>query len=359
MKIVYIVNHDLTKQSGVTKKVTVQVDYWESKGHEVQIYCTNATTPTVDSPRIKFYKDIGRIVINQDLLDDLATFEPDIVYYRYSIFGRTLYRIVNHYKCIGEANTFEVKEFWGLFKKYRKISHLLLFLSNKFLRPLIISKSKGLITVTHEMAAYSENSRYCERTLAIPNGINIEKYKPLKNIESKDEKPVRLFFMGSPDQPWHGVDLIESMASKLPEFEFHIVGMKGKETDNTFFHGYLSSEEYSKLLKNCHICLGSLALYRNGMNEGSALKVREYIALGYPVIVGHDDCSIIDSGITYPWFKKIDFQNEKSEIILNEIRDFCNKFSVYEVPETDKLYFSVEHTEEKRLAFFESILTIE
>lgn len=358
MKIAYIVNHDLSQPSGVTKKVMMQADYWESNGHQVKILCTNSSKVILGTDRLTFYKNFGRIIINNDIMNDLELFNPDVVYYRYSIFGRTLYKIINKYNCIGEANTFEVKEFWGLLKKYRTLNYLVLWLANKLLRPLIIANSKGLITVTHEMARYSENSRFNKEVHCVPNGINVKDYIPLKQVDSALAEPVRLFFMGSPDQPWHGVDLIESMAAELTEFEFHIVGMKGIETNNVHFHGYLTSDKYCELLEKCHICIGSLALFRNGMDEGSALKVREYVALGYPVIVGHDDASIIDSNTSYPWFKKIDFQQGDIGKISYDIKEFCRVFRSYVVPKEDKFYFSVEHTEEKRLSLFKSIAKV-
>lgn len=352
MKIAYVINHDLTKPSGVTKKVMMQVNYWESKGHTVSIFCTNSSSNTVSTDKLKFYNNFGRILLNKNILDDLKLFNPDLVYYRYSIFGRTLYKIVNTYKCIGEANTFEVREFWVLLKKYKKVKYLVLWLTNKFLRPLIIAKSKGLVTVTHEMARYPGNSQFNKNICAIPNGINMPEYAPLKQKENTKSESIQLFFMGSPDQPWHGVDIIESLASKLPDFTFHVVGVEGNDSDNIYFHGYLSSDKYNELLKTSHICIGSLALFRNGMDEGSALKIREYVALGFPVIVGHYDASIIDSQNEYPWFKRIDFKCDGEDEILNEIKSFCIKFRSYVLPKEDKFYFSVEHTEEKRLDFF-------
>ncbi|WP_165840044.1 glycosyltransferase family protein [Motiliproteus coralliicola] len=334
----------------------MQVDFWRQKGHVVEIFCTNFSGNKSDYG-FKCYSDFGRFFIRRDIVKDLSSFGPDIVYFRYSAFGFTLLKILSQYKCIGEANTFEVEEFWGLFKKYKRIKFFLLWLANKYLRPIIILKSKGLVTVTHQMAIADSNKLYNKHVIGIPNGINTTKYKTLKRPST--DSSTQLFFMGSPNQPWHGVDLIEALAKELPHIEFHIVGLEGEGLNNVHYHGYLKSDKYMKLLENCHICIGSLALFRNGMDEGSPLKVREYIALGFPVVVGYEDTSIIDSGMNYSWFKKVDFKGDSLAHIAKELDVFCSKSKDFVVSEEDKYFFSLEHTEGKRLSFFDDVYRLQ
>lgn len=58
-------------------------------------------------------------------------------------------------------------------------------------------------------------------------------------VKKKKDKlnKIKLFFIGTPNFPWHGIDLIEKIAEKLPEFEFHIGGdyIKYRRISNMFF----------------------------------------------------------------------------------------------------------------------------
>lgn len=42
-------------------------------------------------------------------------------------------------------------------------------------------------------------------------------------------------------------------------------------------------------MRNCQVCIGTLALHRKNMTEASPLKTREYLAHGFPVIIGYKD----------------------------------------------------------------------
>lgn len=106
MKIAYILYHDITINSGVTKKIKDQVDQWRRNGHEVQTYAflprkgasiLEAKQYIVSSP----IKD--RIFINYDILNDLEIFKPDIIYYRYDIWTNTLSKILTRYYSVYEA----------------------------------------------------------------------------------------------------------------------------------------------------------------------------------------------------------------------------------------------------------------
>ena len=85
---------------------------------------------------------------------------------------------------------------------------------------------------------------------------------------------------------------IVEMSKKLPEYIFNIVGISGTNTSNLFFHGYLNQKAYLEILETCHICIGSFGIHKYGLKESSPLKVREYLAYGYPTILGYKDFPI-------------------------------------------------------------------
>lgn len=61
------------------------------------------------------------------------------------------------------------------------------------------------------------------------------------------------------------------------------------------FHGRLDRRDYEPLMYQADVAIGTMALYRKGMNEASPLKVREYLAYGLPVIIGYQDTDFPES----------------------------------------------------------------
>ena len=357
MKIAYIVNHDLDKDDGVTKKIRMQVRQWKKEGLTVRVFSTKAND-NYQINDVYFYKKHSRFLLNRTLISDLSYYNPNVIYYRYSAWGRTLSKIVNDYPSVVEVNTNEEKEFFLLLKKDKTIKSLLLYLSNKFLRRYLIKKTNCLIGVTNELAELDCNAKYCKDRVGIPNGIDLSEFKTEKTIDSNSRTGI--FFMGTPNQPWHGVDFIEELSLKFRQYDFHIVGIEGEDSSNLFFHGYLNKNDYVKVLKKCHVCVGSLALFRNQMNEGSPLKVREYVAYGYPVLVGYKDSSM-DIELESPtWYKELDFScfNDNKDNIFDSFYYFIEDNKGYILNEADKYKFSSEYTEKNRIDVFKKYASI-
>jgi len=64
-------------------------------------------------------------------------------------------------------------------------------------------------------------------------------------------------------------------------------------------HGQLLGKDYENVLKICDVGLNSLAVEREKLTESSALKVREYLAMGLPVYATHKDVSLKNGFIYY------------------------------------------------------------
>ena len=58
------------------------------------------------------------------------------------------------------------------------------------------------------------------------------------------------------------------------------------------FADFLEEEKILKKLELCDGGISSLALFRNGLNEASSIKTRQYLSLGIPVIAGCRDTAI-------------------------------------------------------------------
>lgn len=76
----------------------------------------------------------------------------------------------------------------------------------------------------------------------------------------------------------YGVDIIERVASSLPEFTFHIYGSEGKsENWNVIYHGWVEGEEMDTDIKGFQGC------FKGGSN-GIAITLMKSILLGqYPI----------------------------------------------------------------------------
>lgn len=354
MKIAYLVFHDATSNDGVIKKVASQIKTWKGQGHDVEVFCT---TPRLGESMISGGQYLRRGNVssalrrNKVLLADLKKFSPDIVYFRYISFSRTLYQVLNNYVCVAEINSHDVNEFRLLANLERTLRSRLRYYVYRFLRGSVLSRVRGMVSVTRELAASPDFSKYSKPVFVVPNSIDLEQYEPMK-----DSVPGRigLFFIGTPGQPWHGVEHIERLAEVLPEFDFNVVGYSGVERPNLFFHGYLDAGQYREIMKRCHICIGSLSLYKNGMQEACPLKVREYIAAGFPVFIGYSDTAFLDCKPA--WVLQADMQGEFVDA-RNALREFCHENRDYVVPpESAKKFVGSDVLEMQRISFLEDVL---
>ena len=235
-----------------------------------------------------------------------------------------------------------------LFKKAKSLKSFLRYIAYRFLRYFVLSQVNGIVGVTNEIINHDSNKLYNKPSICIPNSIDIDEYKIIKT--NKNKSKISLFFIGTPNQTWHGVDRIIKISKALPEFDFHIVGTEGKTEKNLFWHGYLEKEEYIEIIKKCHVCIGSLALDRINIKEACPLKVREYIAYGFPIIIGYDDTSFLNHHLP-DWILKID-----KNFDIKTIKDFINDNHDKILDEKDFSKISTDVLERERIMFLESFV---
>ncbi len=361
MRIAYfLLNHDIKKNDGVVLKVKTQIEEWRSYGHIVKVFCfvTEEGESVLEAKQypinpVKRYISTN-LFLQKEFIEDLIHFNPDMVYFRYGVWNVTLEYLLNRYKSVVEINTYDLGEFLLLFKRQKTVKSALRYLAYRFLRSKILNKVAGIITVTEELAMHTSTIKYNKPKIYIPNNINLDEFKIIKDAGSFNKR-IGLFFIGTPKQAWHGVDIIKKMAEHLPEFDFHIVGDEGNSDKNLFYHGYLPRDIYTAVLKKCHICIGSLALHRKGMREACPLKTREYLAYGYPVITGYKDSAFFE--------KEPDFILNIQDDILSgninyaKVKNFIENNAKRVVKHEETEYFiSSKILEKKRVIFFEMLI---
>lgn len=141
--------------------------------------------------------------------------------------------------------------------------------------------------------------------IQIDNGIDCAAIH-VRKVEIAKTDVVRLVGVASVGF-WHGYDRVirglgEYYKSKPnKKVEFHIVGdgtvvkelkklcCELKVEQYVFFHGWMHGKELDDMFDQCDIGVGSLGMYRIGLENGNTLKLREYVARGIPFFYGYTD----------------------------------------------------------------------
>ncbi|MCM8767484.1 MAG: glycosyltransferase [Candidatus Omnitrophica bacterium] len=288
MKIPYLVNHRFSVFEGVSKKILDQVRAFQELGHKVKIFPLGKIEEGFkilsNLELINCYVNSSfkkTFFINKKLVNEVIKFNPDILYVRYDLWRRSYNLLFKKYKTIIEIQTNDLAEFKLLANQSFKKK--ILYLYFRIFRNRFLSNSDGFITVTKELAELSSYKKYKKPITCIPNGIFLSNYPIIKKISQSNEK-VRLFFIGTSNYPWHGIDIIERIAKEIPDYEFHLVGEKkqGETLKNIIYYGELNQDNYIKILEKCQICISTLALYRKNMKEACPIKTREILGLWIP-----------------------------------------------------------------------------
>lgn len=180
----------------------------------------------------------------------------------------------------------------------------------------VIRRNRGLLAVTNEILEYQkERSGVCFAGAVYPNGIDVELVPVL--ADKRQSGVFNMAFICTFFSGWHGLEnLFESVLSFAgnnpgSELKVHLIGELSKEQvaiigrsdvlSSVFvIHGLLSSRQYRAVMESCDIGVGSLALEKKGLYEASTLKVREMLAMGLPVVSGHDDSSL---PVGFPFYR--------------------------------------------------------
>lgn len=170
-------------------------------------------------------------------------------------------------------------------------------------------------------------------TLRSFNGIHVGDY-PLRTVRKQDDEihllAVAMF------RKHHGYErILKGLAGYMKskptrKVIMHMVGdgpekgyyeMLCRELnlqEFVIFEGLLNGEELNAVYDQTDIALGSFAMYKNDLFLSSALKIREYLARGIPVISGCREDSL--SGRELPFFKE--YPNDDSIVEIRELVEF-------------------------------------
>jgi len=280
--------------TGASKKVEDQANLWKKKGHKVKIFVLTSEKFLLDwkdkSDYIVLHQGQGikKLLNRYKVSKIILSSAPDIMYLRDS-FPFVLPRKNSKTRIVLEVQS---KLHTEVFARSLVLGILSLFLDFFYL-----SKMDKFIFVSTELSQTKRFKKYIRpgNSTVISNGIALERITKLDFSAGANQ--FELIFLGQDGQPWHGVEQIIELARALPEFKFHLVGIyeeKSNRPQNLFFYGHLTEEKYRSIAKKCCVAIGTLNLKEKKMKEGSSLKLREYLALGLPVIIRYSDSDFME-----------------------------------------------------------------
>ncbi len=315
-------NYLLTPHSGVAQKSFALAEAIRNKGVEVHCvafpssflgeYEPNSAVEVIFAKENKDYKAIKEYF--------RANIRPDdLVLFRYPLASRHLLSFMIEFgsQIVFEHNTLESVEVLLLQKKHLsqlsfswKPSYLRYAFQTLVLRkteetrfgPEVLRHALGGICVSHEIALYESKRCHSYHATVVANGAQL--YTPSHPITPPFSKILRVcMIIGSP-AVWHGYDRMFEGLKRLSDEEctiwIDIIGMeKPKDQQESYsgrhhvqWLGVMNREDIAQHLQQCHLAVGTLALYRKKMKEASPLKVRECLMLGMPMILGYYDTDV-------------------------------------------------------------------
>lgn len=267
----------------------------------------------------------------------------DYIIMRYPGSDKTGIKFVSNFNIIFEMHTKEQDQLLAKIKSRSSIASKIvriikLYLENRYFKS-ILEKSEGIIANSVELRKYILNQLKKKiPAVTIPNGINI-KGIPQTGFKKFNGKELDMVFIGSRPDVWHGLDrLIYSIAhykkkNKTLRIKLHLI-CKVKEKDikapsthlhGIEFYGLKFGSELDNIMKNMHLAICPLALYRKGLSETSSLKTAEYMARGIPFIIAYDDTGLIDEKNIHKYYLR--FPNDASFIDFDRIITFLNEIN--------------------------------
>ena len=322
MKILFLVYHGFSDESGISKKIHYQVKGLRQNGHEVHLCYYDFDTRGhrcryVDDKVIKDY-GLGNMAAIRARIDlgCICRYCVDngieIVYARSFMNASPvlvrLFRKLNRHgiKCVTEIPTYPYdQEFKGYPLKYK----IPLYIDMMY-RSALASKMQAIVTFS------SEKTIFGKRTICISNGIDLDSI-PIHN--PKKQQDIHLIAVAEIHY-WHGFDRLVAGFGEYYKSNpngrkvyFHVVGWEDDRgtTSNGYLtveqmarkygiekyvinHGKLFGDKLDEGFNQCVFAIGSLGRHRSGITEIKTLKNREYAARGISFIYSENDSDFDD-----------------------------------------------------------------
>ncbi len=290
------------------------------------------------------------------------------IIFRYPLASYSLFKLVkkHKYKIIFEHNTKEIEEVELQSKQFRsslsfsfKPGYFLYLLERgyfqtwqeKYYGNKIFRFAHSGIAVTNEIANYELSRCKTYQVSVITNGIDIE-HCHLRNLHPFNGNELNMFMLLGAGASWHGIDRIINslecykgeknitldLLGHHSELDLKLISESTVKNQIRIITS-VNSIDLNNLLNQYHIGIGTLSVYRKSLNEATPLKTREYVARGFPIVVGYTDTDIVNHSEFHMYCYQV--PNNGSVINMDSLFQFV-----------ESVYLDANHPEKIRnLAF--------
>lgn len=292
---VLFVSHTLEPASGAASKVTSVATEWERQGHTVFLATTRDLLPRriaevamrlrrPAAPRSFFTRARGeasfRALFPLELLRARDHLGLDAIYCRELPPAPGLRELLRRVPVLIEINGDVSRELGDSWKGR----------SRTRARGVQLGNAAGVVFVSRALhrACKPEPQRYIVlANPSLPSSVSVaEAPRPLRPT---------VVLIGYAKHPWAGMDKFVALARALPEFDFVVIGAALDGPSNLRCHPSLRQADADAVMSGCTVGVGPLGCHRRGIVEASPLKVRNYLALGLPVIQACEDTDLGDA----------------------------------------------------------------
>jgi glycosyltransferase involved in cell wall biosynthesis len=350
VRIAYFAHVNGGSRSGVFHKIAGQVEQWRAQGETVRVFVLTRDdvaqwqSSLGNAVICQYAGGLSRMKAVMRLVQAVRKFSPQVLYLRRDMFYPQMLWLPAKAALAVEVNDDDLQEY--------ALGSWIRAFYNARTRGILLRKARAIVFVTSELSDRRSFRRYSGAHVVITNGIRLDAYPTL---QAPDGDRPRLVFIGTAGQPWHGVDKVVRLATLQHEWRFDIIGMTDvgpASPRNIAWHGPLERADALPILAGADVGIGTLALHRISMDESSSLKLREYLALGLPVIYANRD---LDADGLGPYALRI--ANTESNVVdeLPRIEGFVQQSRGVRVPRSSVAHIDVTCKERQRLALFDDL----
>jgi len=317
LKIFYLLRlYKLAPSNGVVKKIegqynaTVKFDLpfhfiiCIPKGVNTHYWHEKSGVSIIEVNSLQDYWDYYKKIESE--LSSLNFGSKDVIYSRAVPISYHSIRFNKQYNVIYEHNSKEIAEFYSLLRFGSLINRIrnlktvpLRLVSSFFFYRKILKSAIGGIGVTEEICFYEKSFYQDYNIKMVSNGCTFDN----EEIESKTlDDSIDLVVLAGSKNEWNGISrIVNSFKQKFEEnFKVYMLGDISEfhkdqidKHDNLISKKPMYGDELVRFINKMHLGVGTLELYKKDMEEACALKTREYLSKGLPVLIGYHDPDLI------------------------------------------------------------------
>ncbi|HVW28549.1 MAG TPA: glycosyltransferase [Polyangiaceae bacterium] len=340
------------------KKIGEQIRHWRDFGVEVRLFilgykeCRRAWEEVLNPSEFVVHlssRRWERLRALERIADDLRRWAPEFLYMRQETYYPAIGHMMTSTPTFIELNGDEVSE--------TRSGPLYYWLYQVASRYLVLRNARGLVAVSGELAAAPGFTRFGLPTTVIGNGIALSDFPELP---APTNGGLRFGFLGSPlGARWHGVEKIVHLAWRRPDWQFELIGpdptQLGKIPSNVRTYGVLPRERYQPILAQCDIGVGVLSGYEKQSREASALKAREYLAYGIPIVSAVLDTDFLEGA---PFLLVLPNTPDNVSSSIDEIERFAKQWKGKRVERSQVRHLDSSLKEQRRLEFIARVIAM-